>query len=524
MPNANWRKRNSTLIGLIVLLAAAPVPSAENNVEKPPPPSLNMHQWGAVTPFHGLPSNHVRAIAQDVDGTMWFGTDSGLARNDGRRITKVAAEGPAAGRVLALKLDLDGTLWIGTDTGAARFAGGNMSSVAQTAGKAVTAIITPERGRAVMASEQGTIFDCSTMADGSLSVRAVEPRDHPRLNIDPSRNIPLPLSSLVMDGEALIVGTRSRGLLSFERGEVKEIPSQPRAFFVEAIERDPAGRVWFGAQNKREDGGLYESTDILRPRRMTGDMGSVTALAFDSRGGVWVGTQDRGLFHYREAGHGTDPAVLRGLERFTFENTAGGLRSNRIYTIFIDRESVVWVGTDRGVCRFDPLSPHVEALGETQPSSFARALFQSADGALWCGTNSGLFVRPDLDAGWSEVSELAGRMVHAIAEDSQERLLVGTAGGLYAGVKSSGPPADSGTGNSPRRFTRIGAESGGSSPSDSVRAICEFRGATYIASFGRGVERLVDGRRTVVWPGESAGARERQARRKHGVDDRTSRR
>jgi signal transduction histidine kinase/ligand-binding sensor domain-containing protein len=512
MRNPKCRKRNSTLIGLVVLLTAT-VPAAESNVENRPAPSLNMHQWGAVTLFHGLPSNHVRAITQDVDGTMWFGTDSGLARNDGRRIQKVAAEGPASGRVLALKLDLDGTLWIGADTGAARLAGGNISSVAQTEGKAVTAIVTPERGRAVMASEQGTIFDCSTMTDGSLSVRAVEPRDHPPLSIDPSRNVPLPLASLAMDGEALIVGTRSRGLLSVQGGEVKQIPSQPRAFFVEAIERDPAGRLWFGAQNKREDGGLYESADMLRPRKMTGETGSVTALSFDSRGGVWFGTQDRGLFHYRETGADMGPAVLRGLERFTFENTAGGLRSNHVYTIFIDREAVVWVGTDRGVCRYDPLSPHVEALGETPPSGFARALFQSADGDLWCGTNSGLFVRPDPDAGWSEARELTGRMVHAIAEDSQGRLLVGTAGGLYAGMKSSG------TSNGSRRFTRIEIESAGPSPSDSVRAICEFRGATYIASFGRGVERLVEGRRTVVWPSESAGARERQVVALHAFRD-----
>src|SRR6185369_16079165 len=48
-------------------------------------PSPNLHQWGAVTLFHGLPSNHVRAIAQDDDGVLWFGTNGGLAKYDGRR-------------------------------------------------------------------------------------------------------------------------------------------------------------------------------------------------------------------------------------------------------------------------------------------------------------------------------------------------------------------------------------------------------------------------------------------------------
>lgn len=45
----------------------------------------NFHQWGAVTLFNGLPSDNVRAIAQTSDGILWFGTQNGLVRFDGRR-------------------------------------------------------------------------------------------------------------------------------------------------------------------------------------------------------------------------------------------------------------------------------------------------------------------------------------------------------------------------------------------------------------------------------------------------------
>jgi len=55
--------------------------------------NTNLHQWGAVTLFHGLPSDRVRAIAQTADGTMWFGTDGGLARYDGRRTQAVVDDG-----------------------------------------------------------------------------------------------------------------------------------------------------------------------------------------------------------------------------------------------------------------------------------------------------------------------------------------------------------------------------------------------------------------------------------------------
>ncbi|HJZ68610.1 MAG TPA: two-component regulator propeller domain-containing protein, partial [Blastocatellia bacterium] len=73
--------------------------------------SSNLHQWGAVTLFHGLPSDHVRAIAQDSNGMMWLGTDAGLVKYDGRRVQRIAAEGVASGRILALKLDGEGLLW-----------------------------------------------------------------------------------------------------------------------------------------------------------------------------------------------------------------------------------------------------------------------------------------------------------------------------------------------------------------------------------------------------------------------------
>ena len=74
--------------------------------------------------FHGLPSDRVHAIAQTPDGLMWFATDGGLAKYDGRRTQAISVEGLESGRVLALKVDDDGALWIGGESGAVRFASG----------------------------------------------------------------------------------------------------------------------------------------------------------------------------------------------------------------------------------------------------------------------------------------------------------------------------------------------------------------------------------------------------------------
>src|SRR3954468_13364138 len=112
--------------------ATAHPPAAPAAPTPTPIQPTNLHQWGAITLFHGLPSNRVRAIAQTHDGTIWFGTDSGLARYDGRRTQTVAiGELPTTG-VLSLACDASGMLWVGTDGGAARMVKDQFVAVAET--------------------------------------------------------------------------------------------------------------------------------------------------------------------------------------------------------------------------------------------------------------------------------------------------------------------------------------------------------------------------------------------------------
>src|SRR5205814_9274102 len=135
----------------------SPSPSPAPSPSPSPTPPPNLHQWGAVTSFHGLPSDRTHAIAETEFGVTWFATDGGLARYDGRRTNAINDEALPAGRVLALKVDDSGALWIGTDNGAARLANGKFDSIKETSGKVITAIITPEHDRAIMASESGQL-------------------------------------------------------------------------------------------------------------------------------------------------------------------------------------------------------------------------------------------------------------------------------------------------------------------------------------------------------------------------------
>src|SRR5215472_14269522 len=121
-------------------------PESQTTIEEPAASSLNLRQWGALTLIHGLPSDHVRAITQDLEGTLWFATDNGVARYDGRRIQKVTADGLPPGRIRSLAFDLDGALWIASDIGAGRLlAGDRFQPVRETAGHPISAVWSPGR-------------------------------------------------------------------------------------------------------------------------------------------------------------------------------------------------------------------------------------------------------------------------------------------------------------------------------------------------------------------------------------------
>jgi signal transduction histidine kinase/ligand-binding sensor domain-containing protein len=486
----------------ISLLATPPAQSVGEDTSAR---ARNLHQWGAVTLFHGLPSDQVHAIAQDRDGVMWFGTERGLAKFDGRRTQTITSEGLPAGRVLALKMDADGFLWVGTESGAGRLSGGEFQGLTETAGKSVTAIITPGQGRTLLATEQGVIFECRHQADATLSVRAIP--DTPLQSAAADEPGLLRLTSITAVGQTLLVGTHSRGLLKIEDHSIKEIISNPRPFFINAVEQDSRGSLWLGAQARGVGSGLYEASDPTHPKRVGNELGTVTALRADREGGLWVGTEGHGAYHYRDA--------QKSPEHFTFESTAGGLRSDNVRAVFVDSEDVVWFGTDRGVCRYDPQSPHNEDVSADKMSNFVRTLYQTRDGRLLGGTNRGLFSYDPARSNWQPFGRFSDRAIYAIAEDARGRLLVGTASGLYVDVKPQPAVAvdavtDAEVEEAEARLEEQALEDA-ERPGESVRAIRTFRGTPYIAIFGRGIERLgPDDRRTLVWPvqGEDAALRE----------------
>ena len=473
---------------------ASPTPSPPPSPSPSPTAPPNLHQWGAVTSFHGLPSDRTHAIAQEQSGVTWFATDGGLAMFNGRRTQAVLVEGLPQGRVLALKIDESGAVWIGTDNGAAWMGNGRAHPIKETAGKVITAILTPEPNRAIIASESGQIFDCrvnlnqesSTIRPGEgfphliVTVQAIPAE--PLQSADKDQPGALKITSLALVQGKLFAGTQSRGVIQIENGQAKEVVSKPRSFFINALETDAKGRLWVGARGGKDDGALFDQSDALKPARANASTGSVTAIARGAGEDIWVATDGHGAFRLFNG---------KVIEHFTFEETGGALRSDHVYGVFVDPEQVVWFATDKGVCRYDPHAVRTEAISSDANANYVRALWLNSKGRLLAGTNAGLYANNG-DREWSAVGEIGRRIVYSVAEDQTGRVLLGTSSGLFV------------SGSNQLTFTRIASANNNLPQGDSVRAIASVNATSYIATYGYGVEKLHGASRTLVWPETSA--------------------
>ncbi|HEY8412540.1 MAG TPA: two-component regulator propeller domain-containing protein, partial [Pyrinomonadaceae bacterium] len=253
---------------------------------------------------------------------------------------------------------------------------------------------------------------------------------------------------------------------------------------------DRDGHLWIGTRAKKEEPGTLSGDELSNLKRLEPATGPVMTLKLIGDE-MWVGTDGRGVFRI-------SPTKT---QRFTFDGAAGGLRSDHVYAIFADREGVIWFGTDRGVCRYDPHAPRVELITENSDTNFVRALFETSNGRSVAGTNRGLFVYDDQTATWNPVAALGRNVIYAIAEDKSQRLLIASASGFYVASKQSGRLEE-------QSFTRIETGSGAPDTTGSIRAIAQFHGATYFAIFGRGIDRFDGGRSSLAWPNTAGSARE----------------
>ena len=394
-----------------------------------------------------LASNGVRALLEDRQGTLWVGTvDGGLDslrpgegrfrhhRHDPGDLASLSDDG-----VWTLTEDRGGLLWVGTALGGV--------DVIDTRTKFRLERLSegPAKDRVVRTMVEDAAGDLWVGLDGDGLLRRPVGEDTlgPVPGLDTGR-----VWHLHEDRRhRLWVGTE-QGLLRLDatrrftrtyRNVPDDPPAGPGAGGVRRVLETSEGEVWlgtFGAGLSRFDGddGPFEHFrhDAEDPSSPSSDL--IFSLIEDALGTLWVGTGeglDRHLGEGRFRRHRRDPAdrtslrgtmvrslyadaaglwvgtdaglsLMRDVDsgRFVHYTEADGLPNDTIYAIVSDSSGKLWISTNRGLSRFDPVS---ERFTNYDPSDGLQgwefnggAAFRGRDGSLYFGGVRGLNIfHPD---------------------------------------------------------------------------------------------------------------------------------
>ena len=378
----------------------------------------------------GLPSNAVSSIQQDQRGFLWFGTQGGLAKYDGRRFEYYRNQPFKEGTLphdLVQTLYYDpgeDTLWVGTYRGLARYRIGESGFTTFSHDPQDPASLSNDVVIAVAQDAEGSLWvgtqdGLNRMSEGGTFEK-----------VDAASEV---IRDLHLDsGGTLWVGSYG-GLERWDpkTGELKSAPVELPSSYVMAIQEVRPGVLllacWGGGlleYNTRSDTTTHHSFEDDR----------IYAVHTSSDGTLWAGSWGGGLF-----------AIASDGSEYHFTPEEDGLESGVVYSLYEDNAGIVWIGTNGGgLYRLSPRQRNYRAFfhdperpGSLPPGKI-QAIERASDGTLWIGTYGGGLARYDkeretwivYDHDPGDPFSLADDIVTEIAEDSAGHLWVATNGGL----------------------------------------------------------------------------------------------
>lgn len=223
---------------------------------------------------------------------------------------------------------------------------------------------------------------------------------------------------------------------------------------VTALIEDSKGYVWIGTWDKGlfrynpRDGQFYEI-----PRN---ELNSTQALFEDSKGRLWVGTRGKGLYCISNP-HDSGPQL--SFRHYGEDARDYPLSSNIIWDIDEDpNNGLVWVGTKKGLS-FVPLQNKeytiLPRVDKPQPDYFSRgvnAIFRDHYGRMWLYANERGIVSANTRPSHFDIRQLPGKQkasdqISSICYDNNGRLLVATSMAGILGASSKKGDNDDTTSN-----------------------------------------------------------------------------
>jgi len=394
----------------------------------------NVIRFNLLDNRHGLTNNNVTAIFEDMQGYLWFGTrEGGVNRFNSLGFESfyqtLSGEGLTHNYVTSIIEDKDGLIWLGTMGGGINFFDPYTHQLGNLASRLDIISFLPSRIiHCLYRDSNDNIWIGST---SGLTRYSFDQKSFKTYQNDPAANISIASNKIHVVTEYstgnLLVGS-DNGLdwiNPYEEFSVNLLSG----VIVRSILVDEKQKIWAGT-NK----GLFEVTikdkkpEVRHSCILLNE--TITALAVDIEGNIWIGTGNKGVTLINKDG--------RYVQSFLPDSRQDhSLSDNAINCIMVDNSSTVWIGTtSTGISVYSPyskpfysLAPYRENL--SNPGSNNYSFLDSKD-RLWNATREGLHRFDKKTNNYKVFSINENNNFTSVAQLSDGRIVLGTFGsGVY---------------------------------------------------------------------------------------------
>jgi ligand-binding sensor domain-containing protein/signal transduction histidine kinase len=345
----------------------------------------------------GLVNSYVVSIQQDKKGFMWFGTGAGVARYDGYSF-KTFQNYPGDSTtlinntVVTMYTDND-KLWVGTTNGLCNIDINTqkITNFFVTKSLRITSII-PESATIFWIGASSGLYEFNKK--NSLLTYVPAAGKNPVNTITDDHRGHLYLSS---SGGFYRYDTKP-GTSEFYPLDLPTNPSHEKNVLVPISKSilDDKGNLWlstwdaglvrFNITSKKISVWFHQTDDVnLLPYKIIMD------LLPDRAGNIWLANKEGGLTIF-------DP-LKNKFTNYPVEWKSDNKISGAVISLYRDRSGIVWIGTENGICRYDPHHVYLtkkDLYLKTDSGIFPAhispiSMFRDRDGLLWLGMYEGLF-------------------------------------------------------------------------------------------------------------------------------------
>lgn len=180
---------------------------------------------------------------------------------------------------------------------------------------------------------------------------------------------------------------------------------------ISAIHFDLQNQLWVGTQNK----GIYKfrnKEDVVNFNQTNGlPVDYINTIYQDLAGNIWIGTSGGGLVKFTN-------------QAFSYFDNLEGFNQKDIFAISADKSNNIWVGTSlHGVYKFD--GKKTEKINHPLLSSTEiRCIYTDSKGIVWLGTTNGIVQYKANVLTPYHYSQI--KNIRAIFEDTDGKIFIGT--------------------------------------------------------------------------------------------------